>query len=59
MSSKLRRIEIRLSDRDRDRLDLICEVFNVSTNAAIRVSIRAACLKLGLEEDNTSDDLLK
>ena len=56
---KLKTYYIRLDEKDKLRLDLICEVFGVSLPAAIRVSIRAACVKLGIEKDETSDDLLK
>ncbi len=51
------RTEVVLSAKDRDRLDLIGEVFGVSRSAAIRVAIRAASEKLGLERE-TPDDFI-
>jgi hypothetical protein len=52
------RMHIRLSEKDRNRLLLIKEVFGVSMAGAIRVSIRAAAEKLGLERP-TPDDFIR
>ena len=52
-----RRMHIFLSEKDRDRLLLIKEMFGISVSAAIRVSIRAASEKLGLER-TTPDDFI-
>lgn len=52
------RTETVLSKRDRDRLALIAEMYGISMSAAIRVAIRAASEKLGLERE-TPDDFLR
>lgn len=50
-------IRLRISDKDRERLELIRAAYGVSLSAAARVAIRAACQRLGFEKD--TDDLLK
>lgn len=47
-----------ISEADRRRLELIRDVFGVSLSGAMRVALRAACEKLGIERP-TSDDFLK
>lgn len=50
---------IRLSEKDKNRLLLIKEMFGISMTAAIRVSIRAAAEKLGLERVTPDDFMSK
>lgn len=52
-----RKLTIHLSQRDRERLELIKVAFGVSLSAAVRVSIRSAAERLGLEVGNSKEFL--
>lgn len=58
MSGK-RRLCVWVSVRDRERLEMIRSVFDVSLSAAFRVAVRAASEKLGLEKETASEMLIK
>lgn len=47
-----------INEKDRERLEMIRDVFGVSLSGAVRVAIRAACEKLGIEKP-TPDDFIK
>lgn len=49
---------VRLKTEDRSRLELIQALYGVSLTAAVRVCIRAAAEKLGLEAARGEDGLL-
>lgn len=50
-------IRLRVGARDRERLEMIRDIFGVSLSGAARVAIRAACEKLGIEKP--TPDLIK
>ena len=54
-----RRMSIYLSEKDKTRLLLIKDVFGISMTAAVRVAIRAAAEKLGLERATPDDFISK
>lgn len=55
MGASKQRMCLWVNDKDRMRLELIREVFGVSLSGAIRVAIRAASEKLGLEKETAED----
>ena len=54
-----RRICLWLNKKDRERLELIRLAYGGSLSGAMRMIIRAASQRLGIEKDNTVEDLLK
>jgi hypothetical protein len=44
-------LHVRVSERDRLVVDVICEVYGISTAAAVRVSLRMMAEKLGLQNN--------
>jgi len=47
--SKTNMFHMRISKKDRRRLELICAAYNCSMAGAIRASLAATCEKLGFE----------
>jgi hypothetical protein len=53
------RLDLRLGGKDRERLELISAAYGISLSSAIRMAIRAACVRLGIETGTTEDLLQK
>jgi hypothetical protein len=52
-------LHVRLQKKDRETLELIRSTFGLSLSAAVRVCIRAAAQKLGLQKETMEDNLMR